>query len=243
MSDREHDVERLQEAFGASTVAVPPCPDSARIWEASQGLLSPGATADIVDHLAVCGACAESWRVAKEIGSSTAAGVQRQARTPVIAWTLMAAAAAVMLAAGVWMMTRVTAPAPQAPIASAPPVLTPTPTAPPRTPEAQIAKAPVILSASRVLVFRSDRGVDPFVEEFGRAIDPYRRDEYAAAVTALQALARKYPDADEPPLYLGISLLMLNRADEARPHLERAARARDAAIVTQARKYLSGPPR
>ena len=52
-------------------------------------------------------------------------------------------------------------------------------------------------------------------------------------------MARKYPSADEPPFYLGVSLLIASRPAEAVAPLRRAAAGHDAAIAAQARRYLA----
>jgi TolA-binding protein len=157
-------------------------------------------------------------------------------------WPLLAAAATLILAIGAWPLLR-GAPAPPPAATAGAPSSTPAPApAPAQTTAAlgpAIEKAPVVLAASRVLVFRNKASADPFVEAFAVAIEPYRKDDYPEAITRLDALARKYPDADEAPFYLGVSLLIASRPADAVAPLRRAANGRDAAIAAQARRYLA----
>jgi len=66
----EQEIARLREAFAADsdrTAPDPvkdPCPAPERIWDALDGALGPEALREIVDHVAVCPACAEEWRLA-----------------------------------------------------------------------------------------------------------------------------------------------------------------------------------
>jgi hypothetical protein len=236
------ELDRMRQAFAGDTAPGVDCPPSIRIWEAVNGQLDPADAAAVVDHVSSCGACAEAWRIARELEVEEAGGgfvipFPARRRTSFV-WGLLAAAATLILAIGAWPLLRGT-PAPATPVATA---VTPTPApAPAQTTAAlgpAIEKAPIVLSASRVLVFRSKASADPFVDAFAVAIEPYRKDDYAEAITRLDALARKFPDADEPPFYLGVSLLIASRPADAVAPLRRAANGRDAAIAAQARRYL-----
>lgn len=61
------ELSRLREAFAAPAKGAPEpeaCPPSDRIWLAVRGELPPDELREIVDHVAVCPACAEDWRIA-----------------------------------------------------------------------------------------------------------------------------------------------------------------------------------
>jgi hypothetical protein len=242
VSTPDAELDRMRRTFADDTTSGTDCPPAVRIWEAANGQLDPGDAAVVVDHVASCGACAEAWRIARELEAEEAgAGLipfPNKRRMSAV-WPLLAAAATLVLAIGAWPLLRGT-PAPAPPVAT---VVTATPSpAPSQTTAAlgpAVEKAPVILSASRVLVFRNQTSADPFVEEFAVAIAPYQKNDYPAAITRLDALARKYPDADEPPFYLGVSLLMASRRTDAVAPLRRAAHGRDAAIAAQARRYVA----
>lgn len=244
MTTLDAELDRMRQAFAGDTAAGVDCPPSLRIWEAVNGQLEPADAAAVVDHVSSCGACAEAWRIARELEVEEAGGpvipFPARRRTSFV-WGLLAAAATLVLAIGAWPLLR-SASVPAPATATSVPQSTPTPApAPEQTTAAlnpAIEKAPVVLSASRVLVFRSKTSADPFVDAFAVAIEPYRKDDYPEAITRLDALARKYPDADEPPFYLGVSLLIASRPAEAVAPLRRAANGRDAAIAAQARRYL-----
>jgi len=237
-------LDRMRQAFAGDTAPGADCPPADRIWEAVNGELEPVDAAAVVDHVAACGACAEAWRIARELETEGAAPrpipFPAKRHVPGV-WPLLAAAATLILAIAAWPLLRGT-PAPAAPAATAA-APSPAPAPIPEQTTAALAppieKAPVVLSASRVLVFRSKASADPFVEAFAAAIEPYRKDDYPEAITRLDALARKYPDADEPPFYLGVSLLLASRPADAAAPLRRAANGRDAAIAAQARRYLA----
>ena len=240
MTTPDDGLDRLRRAFAEDAAeSGTDCPPSARIWEAVNGELDPDDAALVVDHVASCGACAEAWRIARELKDAQAPAVVipfTPKRRASIVLPLLAAAATIALAVAGWRVLRpATLSAPGDPVVSTPP----------RTPEQTTAtlgppieKAPVVLSASRALVFRGETA-DPFVAEFATAIEPYRKDDYPEAITRLDALARKYPDADEPPFYLGVSLLLASRRGDAVAPLQRAAKAKDPAIAEQAARYLS----
>ncbi|MEA2695512.1 MAG: hypothetical protein QOJ16_4899 [Acidobacteriota bacterium] len=73
MNDGE--IEDLRRAFTAPG-GTPPrpedCPPPETIWAAVHGELPPGALRDVVDHTAICPACAEDWRLAVEVERKTA---------------------------------------------------------------------------------------------------------------------------------------------------------------------------
>lgn len=236
-ADDEGALERLRHAFAKDTApAGADCPSPDRIWEAMGGDLDPADVAIVVDHVSSCGACAEAWRLARELKAieTTPAVIPfaPRRRAP-IAWRLLAVAATIVLAVAAWQLLRQPAP----PQTVSTPSMKPEQTIAAVSPS--IEKAPIMLSAARALVFRSKAAADPFVDEFAVAIEPYKKDDYAEAVTRLDALARKYPEADEPPFYLGVSLLLSARRADAIPPLQRAAKGRDQAIAEQARRYLA----
>jgi hypothetical protein len=93
----------------------------------------------------------------------------------------------------------------------------------PDDPAFRLDTPPVILSAAAVLTPRGlaeDRGM--YLAALGPGLDAYRAGDFEQAARRLEALSRTYPTAVEPPLYAGISLLMLNRPAEAVPKLESA---------------------
>jgi hypothetical protein len=63
----EGELAKLRRAFAAASQAAPApaaCPSPEKIWEAVRGELPPAEVRAIVEHTAVCSACAEDWRLA-----------------------------------------------------------------------------------------------------------------------------------------------------------------------------------
>ncbi len=95
----------LRDAFVArSRDAVPTeeCPPAERLWSAARGEQRDGVR-ELVEHLATCGACAEAWRLARELepaeeSEADAAPARSWWRQP--AWHAIAAAAIVALVVG-----------------------------------------------------------------------------------------------------------------------------------------------
>ena len=98
----------------------------------------------------------------------------------------------------------------------------------------------MILSAAAAL---TPRGVAddrrPFLAALGPGLDAYRADDFEQAARRLDAVSQTYPAAVEPPLYAGISLLMLNRPAEAVSRLERAKSLASGEFVAEADWRLS----
>lgn len=73
------------------------CPTAERIWAAAWGEAPLEDRREVVDHLATCPACAEAWRLAREIGreqdSSAADGGRSKEERPWLRPVLLAAAA------------------------------------------------------------------------------------------------------------------------------------------------------
>jgi hypothetical protein len=77
------------------------CPDAARIWDSAAERLSHGGNEEILRHLATCGACAASWRMAREMAGEEDAAARRVLSSRPW-WIGLAAAAAIVLVAGLF---------------------------------------------------------------------------------------------------------------------------------------------
>lgn len=68
MIEQDPELERLRRAF-ASRGETPStaCPPAERLWSAVHGELPPEEVRPLVAHLIDCGACAEAWRLAREV--------------------------------------------------------------------------------------------------------------------------------------------------------------------------------
>lgn len=80
LGEPTNDVSRLREAFASASKTArpgPDCPEPARLWAAAVGELSASKRRELVDHTSTCPACAEAWRLARELapqGESEAEG-------------------------------------------------------------------------------------------------------------------------------------------------------------------------
>jgi hypothetical protein len=105
MSETREKDARLRDVFVEPVERVamsPDCPNDDTIWKAAHGEADAGTTASVLDHVASCAACTESWHMARTITAE--AGVRKRAvvlpfhRRPAI-WTLGAVAAGIVLVA------------------------------------------------------------------------------------------------------------------------------------------------
>lgn len=109
MKKEEGEVARLRRAFAApaeTDAALSTCPSPEKIWEAVRGELQPNEAGEIVEHTAVCAACAEDWRLAAalqrpETASVIPAADRFTAGRRLRNWTLAAAAALAVAVVGV----------------------------------------------------------------------------------------------------------------------------------------------
>ena len=70
MGEPKNDVSRLREAFASVSRGARPgadCPDPQRLWAAATGELRAWSRRQVVDHTSTCAACAEAWRLAREL--------------------------------------------------------------------------------------------------------------------------------------------------------------------------------
>jgi hypothetical protein len=126
MNQDDPQLARLRAAFAApvSTPEPPGCPAPEELWEGVRGELAPHRLREILDHVALCSACAEDWRLAADLNRERA-GEAAMIPGKVITgrfgrfgqqWRPLAAAAALaaglLLSIGVWRAEV----APQAPV-------------------------------------------------------------------------------------------------------------------------------
>jgi len=94
-------------SLSADAAPGPDCPAPDSIWEALRGGASDRAAAAIVDHTSRCHACAEAWRLGRELSGERRAVDRAVARTPALrtpafgVWAGLAAAAALLIVAGI----------------------------------------------------------------------------------------------------------------------------------------------
>ena len=245
MSSGDASDDNLRRLYGRALSQAPggaPHPDEAA-WER---VFSNDATADecrqLMDHLVGCAQCADIYR-SLTVVRREAAAFDPGAPAPVRAaarWmrpVAYAAAAVLVLAVVVPATWRLWRAGP-----ARPPAIDPaSSSAPAQTralrdhPAFRLDKPAVMLSAAVAL---TPRGVaeDPrrYLTALGPGLDAYRAGDFAQAAQRLDALGQTYPGAIEPPLYAGISLLMLNRPAEAVSRLERAKSLASGEFVAEA---------
>lgn len=243
MVDRLNDPE-LREAYQAlMRDAAPPPHIDAAAWERiATGDIAPERRDAAFDHVVSCERCARIWKgvLALEDGAR-AEGLLPAARqsgswlrSPLVQLAL--AATLIVVIGTVVMRTRPDAPGP----ASATPPATP---APPRSAfiALPLTKAEIHITAEEALAPRgaSAPAIDPPVERLAAALEPYRRDDFGEAANRLGTLLKEFPNAARPALYYGVSLLFVDRNDEALAPLRTAMTSSQAPVAADARWYLA----
>lgn len=124
MNSETGEVEKLREAFASLSETAQPqpsCPAADQLWAALRGELSARKRRKLVDHMSSCPACAEAWRLARELGADLQVEVSASREPSFLGfpwswrWASLAAATAiVLLVAGIYV--RQTVIAPRAPV-------------------------------------------------------------------------------------------------------------------------------
>jgi hypothetical protein len=84
-------------------------------------------------------------------------------------------------------------------------------------------------------------GASPYFADLSAALQPWRQDRFEEAAAQFRNVTARYPDRPHGFFYLGVSLLMADRAGEAFAPLQRARAlaADDAALRASATWYLA----
>jgi hypothetical protein len=149
---------------------------------------------------------------------------------------LLAAAAALLIIAALWVSWRGTVPA--APPSQPAAAQTTIARAEPPPIELPLRKPDVRLSVS-ALTWRGPSGGTSLVDDLAPALDAFRASDYTRAAQMLEPLERQYPRAIEPPFYRGVSLLFLNAPGAAIDELQTAARLADDTFSMDVTWYLA----
>jgi hypothetical protein len=169
----------------------------------------------------------------------------RTARTALGRGALIAVAAVVVALGALAFLLATRGAEEPSPAASAPPEPLASPPPPPREPprqsprwrDAKVAKAPYTSPRSRKSGRAGETADDrPRETSFDRAMRPYARNDFDAAAEALVPLARA--GDTRASFYLGVSLLLLDRNEDAVAPLERASAAWRGQLGSQAHYYL-----
>jgi hypothetical protein len=180
------------------------CPEPERFIAFHRGELEADAMETLRERIARCERCGERSRDARRFLDALAGGMVADgivagegAATRLVGrrrlWA--AAAAVIVLGAGVGFWLRWSAPAPWESVS--------------------IAKAPY-----DDVVWRQSKSDEA---EFAEAMDPYARGELPAAARTLETFLAAHPGHGEAQFYLGVTFLLLGRPGDAAKLLERAA--------------------
>jgi len=121
-----HGDERLREEFARVrniAGAGDTCPEESRIWDSAAERLPHGETEELLRHFATCGACAASWRLARELSTDEATvkpvdelAERRHVATSRPWWIGLAAAAMIVLVAGIFSLKQLRTVSPMEPV-------------------------------------------------------------------------------------------------------------------------------
>ncbi len=113
MSDSQGENARLRAAFAATAPGDAPtadCPPADRLWEAMRGNCAPDELRTLLEHVASCTVCTESWRLGREM--------EREERPSwVSGWRVASAAAAVLAVVTLGIAMREMSPGPPGSVA------------------------------------------------------------------------------------------------------------------------------
>jgi hypothetical protein len=215
----------------------------AAAWERiASGEIDPADRDAAFDHVVQCEACSRVWRGLLDLKSEAEAqGLMPGApatsswfRSPVAA---LAVAASVIVVSGL-IVLRQSQRAPVTQVESAAPAAT-SPAPPAFLQAFPLSRADVHIAPEEALAPRGASPIDaePPIERLASALEPYRRGDYAAAVSSLTPLLQEFPRAGRPALYLGVSLLFLDRFVDAIAPLGAALESGMPAVAADARWY------
>jgi hypothetical protein len=235
MSDSDFDGEtqefrrELQATRGGDPMPAQPCPNLDLLMAAQTGVVFEGSE-DVRRHVALCPICRqlisdleeyEFPPVSKEEDHRIRARWQDTEER--WGWFRRWRAFVLVGACAVLVIAFVLARSARQP--SAPPVAA-------STGPLLLDKAAIKIPASAVLDFRGEaEGSKTYLTGLADALEPYRKDDYAEAARRLDRLVPQYPQAAEPPFYLGVCQLFLNRNEAAIESLL-AARSRPGNTLT-----------
>lgn len=222
--------------LAANPSGTPECPPPDLLRASKAGVLPGALEADVAGHVERCLACQalvealddpsvgdittdERARILSRIRS----GVQPATPRRRGAWMwrplpLLTAAAAAVVIVGMALLWQVSGP-----VVEGPQRTRPRGTGVPAV--FRLEKAEIRQPATDVLRWRGVEGeVRGELDDLTRALDPYRRDDYAEAASRLADVTRQYPDSAAGHFYLGVSLLFLDRPADAVAALQSAER-------------------
>jgi tetratricopeptide (TPR) repeat protein len=227
------------------------CPPSELLQASKVGVLDPELQEHVTAHVVDCVVCRaladalddpsigeltaeERARILRRVCSSVAPDVSR---SPWSAWWLAGAAAAALVTLGLAFsllsQSRNEPPSPGGRRVAGDIHL------PAERSVFVLEKAPVRSRGANDLLWRGGRGSDER-DALAAALRPYQAEAFAEAARQLGLFVSRYPQSAAGQYYLGVTQLLLNRADEAVIALERAHRlaGNDAELTSDVAWYL-----
>lgn len=215
----------LQRGLGAAP-GVCPSPDLLRAE--GEGALPEEIGDRVRRHLQSCPACAQlqrDWQQLEPRGPSREQLLRMRAAIPSpprratsgwLRWMAPALALAAMAIAAALLVRgpgkRTTAlPQPAQPIASGP-----------RTVEVAISKPPIEIPATMLPARGASQGDTPSLDEWARALKPYRDGNLEQAVREMDAIAARYPKFGDAYFYDGAAHLLMRQDKDAASSLAKA---------------------
>jgi TolA-binding protein len=197
------------------------------------------------DHVLSCAECSGIWKAVTtlEEGASREGLIAPAKTAPDVTasrtWPYAIAASVALAATGYFLLRQ---PAPTAAPTIAPPAAIVAQSTPPAWLDAfPLTAADIHVRPEEALATRGSTPVagEAPLEQLGAALDPYRSGEYGEAARRLESLWREYPGTDRAALYLGVSLLFLDRAGDAIAPLRAASAAPQQPVAADAQWYLA----
>ena len=195
-------------------------------------------------HLFECPECAEELEALETIQAALRkVSVEPDARVPWRSrWLVAAVAAAACVAAvafGLWLL----APRPQT-VARGFPAPEPPPSPAPVVPGTAPSVSPDLLALAEIrppaydpTVLRG--GADDADSDFRKAMEAYRRSDYAAAIPGLRSAAQRAPGDPRPAFYLGACQLLIGDVDRGVSTLEGVVALGDTPRLEEAHLLLA----
>ena len=199
------------------------CPDAALLSAAAHDALPDDLAAGVSAHLDRCAICrqlqSDLLAIDVEMDALEDARIRRRIRAGrrTAVWRAAALAASVVIAVSGGLLASRAFDAGALPSA---PAIARSSVRPPSINILTASKLEPRLDAS-LLTWRG--GQDDFMVALASALKPYTENDFKTASAALERLGTRYPDRPEPPLYLGICRLLMDRPVEAEKALRRAA--------------------
>jgi len=232
--------ERLPEGLRP----IPPCPPLRLLLAHQEGVLPEEGAKEIDAHLASCGLCRGLLSDLSELEprgltERERESIRRKLPIPMASsgknWRWYAVSGAIaatllvcaILALHTWRSVPGAAPqvaeTPTQPSEQLTPQNAPQAAPRPAPPEIEVAKLDPPLSTAPGLVLRGAGPIDqPDASQLAPAFDAYEKNNYPLAAERFDLLAKQFPRAEDPVLYLGVTQLLMHDDQAALVSLTRA---------------------